>query len=304
MVLRVIKPGFHTIAVGRRRIGQRDQGWPSAGAADAALCALGQALVGDTDSQLSLEFTLVGPTFEALAPVTVAVMGTGFSLHRNGVPCEVNRTWHLEPGDTLCIGGSSGNCRGYVCVPGGFHDVVPYTALQAGTVLVCATSRQRQRSLAEWPSWLANQSHVAVLPGPQQSWFDWNAFQSTEWIVGQASNRMGMRLEGMPLHSFGHELLSEPVVQGTIQVANNGLPIVLGVDGQTIGGYPKVAYVVRADLDQLARWQPGQRVRFFQTTLHEATRRTATQQQWLRSMVTRLTQSLQRVSPAKLDEKL
>jgi allophanate hydrolase subunit 2 len=64
--------------------------------------------------------------------------------------------------------------------------------------------------------------------------------------------------------------VSEPVAPGAVQVTHDGLPVVLGVDGQTIGGYPKVAHVIRADLDRLAQLRPGDVVRFREVTPEEA----------------------------------
>ena len=55
-----------------------------------------------------------------------------------------------------------------------------------------------------------------------------------------------------------------------VQVANDGRPILLGVDGQTIGGYPRPAHVIRADLDALAQLRPGSGVRFREVTVAEA----------------------------------
>ena len=92
-----------------------------------------------------------------------------------------------------------------------------------------------------------------------------------------ASNRMGIRLKGTPLSRRPGELVSEAVAPGAVQVTNDGLPVVLGVDGQTIGGYPKVAHVIRADLDLLAQLRPGERVRFDRVDPEEA-ERAATEQ--------------------------
>ena len=79
--------------------------------------------------------------------------------------------------------------------------------------------------------------------------------------------------------------MSEAVAPGAVQVTNDGLPIVLGVDGQTIGGYPKVAHVVRADLDLLAQLRPGERVRFVRVSPveaeHAAHERTVFLREWL-----------------------
>jgi allophanate hydrolase subunit 2 len=73
---------------------------------------------------------------------------------------------------------------------------------------------------------------------------------------------MGVRLLGEPIPKRSGELVSEPVAPGAVQVTNDGLPIVLGVDGQTIGGYPKIAHVIRADLDKLGQLRPGDGVQF------------------------------------------
>ena len=56
-------------------------------------------------------------------------------------------------------------------------------------------------------------------------------------------------------------MVSEAVAPGAVQVTNEGLPIILGIDGQTIGGYPKIAHVIRADLDFIAQLRPGQSLR-------------------------------------------
>ncbi len=72
---------------------------------------------------------------------------------------------------------------------------------------------------------------------------------------------MGLRLVGTPLPAAG-EMVSEPVCAGCVQITRAGAPIVLGVDCQTIGGYPSVAVVIDADLDRLGQIRPGDRVTF------------------------------------------
>ena len=76
---------------------------------------------------------------------------------------------------------------------------------------------------------------------------------------------MGMRLAGPPLahRSPQHaDIVSDGVAPGAIQVPADGQPIVLLADAQTVGGYPKLATVIRADLGRLARW-PAQRPQHF-----------------------------------------
>ena len=111
---------------------------------------------------------------------------------------------------------------------------------------------------------------LRAVDGPQRDWFPADAFFDTPYTVTPAGNRMGVRLAGEPLARRPGELVSEAVAPGAVQVTNDGLPVVLGVDGQTIGGYPKVAHVVRADLDRLAQLRPGTVVRFRRVTWEEA----------------------------------
>ena len=100
---------------------------------------------------------------------------------------------------------------------------------------------------------------LRALPGPQADWFDLPEFFGPSFTVNPASNRMGLRLQGEPLQRKPGELVSEPVGPGAVQVVNDGQCIVLGVDGQTIGGYPKVAHVIAADLDRLGQLRPGKK---------------------------------------------
>lgn len=76
---------------------------------------------------------------------------------------------------------------------------------------------------------------------------------------------MGLRLQGTPLvhaHAQAADIVSDAVAPGAIQVPANGMPIILMADSQTVGGYPKIAHVITADLPRLAHLKPGTPVRF------------------------------------------
>jgi antagonist of KipI len=128
---------------------------------------------------------------------------------------------------------------------------------------------------------------LRTLDGPQRDWFASDFFAHL-YEVSAASNRMGLRLKGNPLARKPGELISEAVAPGAVQVTNDGLPIVLGVDGQTIGGYPKVAHVIRADLDLLSQLRPGDRVRFVRVSFKAAEAAAGEHARFLREWLTRL----------------
>src|SRR5205807_1090609 len=93
---------------------------------------------------------------------------------------------------------------------------------------------------------------------------------ATRFTVSTDSNRMGLRLRGPTLTIPQREIVSEPLCPGTVQVTRDGQCIIMGVDGQTIGGYPKIAQVIAADLDVLGQLHPGATVRFQRVSLEEA----------------------------------
>jgi antagonist of KipI len=129
---------------------------------------------------------------------------------------------------------------------------------------------------------------LRAVAGRQADWFSPDDFYGPEFTVQAESNRMGLRLRGPAQRPPDRQLLSEPVCPGTVQVTTNGQCIVLGCDGQTIGGYPKVAQVIGADLDKLAQLRPGATIRFEQVDQATAERLFRERQKELRKWVTRI----------------
>ncbi|HET6572041.1 MAG TPA: biotin-dependent carboxyltransferase family protein [Fimbriiglobus sp.] len=303
MSLTVLDPGPYSLLVDRGRPASRSLGVPVGGAADRAALALGNALIGNPPDAVALELTLAGPTLRAEHPTAGVVFGAPFTG-----PVLAGTTFQLQPGDVLKIGGTPEGVRGYLCVAGGFNAPTvlgsrsALETIRAGDVLDCAPSSATPgRSLPFLSSHpltpspphpltpsLPNALTLRALDGPQADWFPDGRFFETTYTVTPASNRMGLRLAGEPLTRKPGELVSEPVAPGAVQVTNDGLPVVLGVDGQTIGGYPKVAHVIRADLDALAQLRPGTTVRFKRVSPDEAEAAARERAEWLREWLTRL----------------
>jgi allophanate hydrolase subunit 2 len=112
------------------------------------------------------------------------------------------------------------------------------------------------------------------LPGPQSDCFsaaEIERFFAAEYTVSAGSNRMGMRLQGLPIqHRYGFNIVSDAIATGSIQVPGSGQPIVLLADHQTTGGYPKIATIISADLPALGRLPIGAKLSFTLVTLEEA----------------------------------
>ena len=99
------------------------------------------------------------------------------------------------------------------------------------------------------------------------------ALRSSVYTVAPQADRMGYRLEGPALaHVKGYDIISDGIVTGSVQVPGSGRPIVLMVDNQTTGGYPKIATVISADIPVVARRKPGRAIRFAAVEMREAER--------------------------------
>lgn len=296
MSLTVLEPGLHTLVVDGGRPRTRHLGVPLGGAADRAALALGNALVGNPPDAPALEITLVGPTLRAESRLAGVLFGAPFVMAISGNrPAEAAATFILEAGEGLKIGGTPTGARAYLCIAGGLDGPTilgsrsGVTPLQAGDVLPCASPRCTQLRSLPFPSLVPQRKTLRVLPGPQLDWFlAPDGLFEAPYEVTPASNRMGLRLRGTMLERRPGELVSEAVAPGAIQVTNDGQPVVLGVDGQTIGGYPKIAHVIRADLDLLAQLRPGDRIAFELVSKAEAERAWVERQALLREWLLRL----------------
>lgn len=95
---------------------------------------------------------------------------------------------------------------------------------------------------------------------------------------------MGIRLTGQAMPSPGGGMLTEGVPLGAIQVPPDGQPIVLFVEHQTTGGYPKPANVISADFWRLGQMRPRDEVRFERVSIDRALELLQAQEKWLYSL--------------------
>ena len=96
-------------------------------------------------------------------------------------------------------------------------------------------------------------------------------FYSEPFTVSNTTNRMGVRIEGNKISSIkSHNIASEGIIKGSIQVPGNGNPIILMAEHPTIGGYPKIATVILADIARIAQFTTGTQFNFKEVTLTEA----------------------------------
>jgi biotin-dependent carboxylase-like uncharacterized protein len=119
--------------------------------------------------------------------------------------------------------------------------------------------------------------------GPQARWFG-DELYATGYRVREESNRMGIRLQGLALPSPAGHMITEGVPLGAVQAPPDGQPIILFVEHQTTGGYPKPANVISADFWRLGQLRPRDEVRFERITMEGALALLRDQEEWLHSL--------------------
>ncbi|MDP1894800.1 MAG: biotin-dependent carboxyltransferase family protein [Hydrogenophaga sp.] len=325
-VLEIVQPGIGTTVQDGGRVGHRHQGMPLAGWLDAPLAQAANALLGNRLDAAVLELRGMGTVLRVPSgPVRVALAGRigAVCLRRDGSR-SVLPAWHsatLLEGDLLQLGAAESGCA-YLAVAGGLLlqpqlgsrssywraglAGVLGRAFRPGDLLPCGpwsvTDPREWRSRSPWSH---HEGPVRVLLGPQQDHFTADAIAqllSQDWEATAAQDRMGLRFAGQPLahvNAAAADIVSDGVAPGAIQVPANGQPIVLLADGQTVGGYPKIATVISADLPRLAHLRPGAHVRFESVTLDTAHRaRQDERDRWQRWLTSRETY----LPPGTVDE--
>lgn len=316
-LIEIVQPGIATTVQDRGRAGHRHHGMPLSGWLDGPLARAANALLGNPPDEAVLELRGMGTVLRVKAgPVRVALAGRiGATCLRSDGSRSALPAWHsatLREGDQLQLGPAESGCA-YLAVAGGLLMEpqlgsrssywraglagVLGRAFRPGDVLPCGTWDLTDPR--EWrcrSPWTPNAGPVRVLLGPQQDHFTADAiaqFLGQDWEATAAQDRMGLRFQGQALahiNAAAADIVSDGVTPGAIQVPANGQPIVLLADGQTVGGYPKIATVISADLPRLAHLRPGTRVRF-ESVNHEAAHRALQDehQRWQRWLTARET---------------
>jgi biotin-dependent carboxylase-like uncharacterized protein len=284
--LAIRAPGLGVSIQDGGRHGHRHIGVPLSGALDPVFLAAADGLLGNPADCAGLEVLLAGPLLEALdGPVRIALAGAMSARHlRIGGASRAVPAWStltLQPGEQLQVGSPRG--VGYIAIEGGLltppllgsRSTYARAGLVHGaTTLPCHAARPHT---GEWQNDALRHGDgpIRVIPGPQDGHFTAAAldhFYTTPFRVTRQRDRMGLRLAGPALaHSpLGADIVSDGVTPGAIQVPADGQAILLLADCQTVGGYPKIATVIRADLPRLAHLQADDEIRFRAVDADEA----------------------------------
>ncbi|MCP1626969.1 urea carboxylase [Pseudomonas nitroreducens] len=286
------------------RLGYWAVGVPPSGPMDDRALRLGNQLLGNPEGAAALEITMSGPTLRFNTDAVVAITGAALPISLDGVEQPMDTSLFIAAGSTLSLGTVGGaGTRSYLCLRGGLQ-VPDYLgskstftlgqfgghggrALRAGDVLhlVELADDSHGASLpAELRTELPAVRQIRVVYGPHGApeYFTpayIETFFATDWEVHFNSSRTGVRLIGPKpewVRESGGEaglhpsnIHDNPYAIGAVDFTGD-MPVILGPDGPSLGGFVCPVTVIEADLWQLGQLKAGDKVRFLPVDISTA----------------------------------
>ncbi len=279
MSVRIISTGLYTTIQDAGRAGYAHQGIPPGGALDLPSYHLSNTLINNDISQCALEITLSGPKIEFLDDHIIGLSGADLSPKINGEAITMNQSHSIPRGSVLSFGRPLSGCRAYLSISGEWDipywlgSVSPMTygecpvnktsILTKDQIIPIVSTNLRSASVALSGRKFSNE--LEVMLGPETEEFSSQALStlfSESYMVTDSANRMGYRLSGPTITVPDYQLISSPVIPGTMQVNSQGQIIITHRDGQTTGGYHRIGVLTEQSLNDLAQLKPRDTLTF------------------------------------------
>jgi urea carboxylase len=302
------------------RVGYWHIGVPPSGPFDNYSFQLGNRLLNNDASAAGLEITLQGPILKFTADTQIVITGAEIEASLEGAAISLYEVIKVSAGQQLILGRIKTGARAYLCVAGGIQcpDYLgaksTFTlgqfgghngrALRAGDVIAldagaCNPPLKNTSLPDQLKPGINNHWQLRVIYGPHGApdFFtdeDINTFFASDWEVHYNSSRTGVRLIGPKpnwARSSGGEAGMHPsnihdnaYAFGTVDFTGD-MPVILGPDGPSLGGFVCPATVISADLWKLGQLRAGDKVRFVAVQVEDAVAIERDQKQQIESLI-------------------
>lgn len=302
--IEVLKPGIQTTVQDYPgRTGYWHVGIPPSGPMDKLAFMLGNQILGNESTAAGLEITLVGPELKFNVEAIIVLTGAPVRLLLNDVPMAQWCAVRVKAGSILKIESIIVGMRAYLCFKEGLKTA-PYLNSQA-TFTLGKFGGHEGRALEKDDKLFLNEQKqyrpcriidhsliplyknawsIYVLYGPQGApdFFtkeDIDSFFKTDWEIHYNSSRTGVRLigpkpvwarkDGGEAGLHPSNLHDNPYAIGTIDFTGD-MPVILGPDGPSLGGFVCPATIIKAELWKMGQLKTGDTVRFIPVSIEQA----------------------------------
>ncbi len=287
MSFEVVRAGFLSTIQDYGRFGYAGYGMSPCGVMDEHAYCWANYLLDNHFNDSVIEITFGGVTLQAGAKTFISVTGADLDFAINAKSAPLWSVIPVKKGDLLTWKQPKSGIRTYFAVKNGFdtaswfgsrsvnvRENIGYKLMQGDQLpcMVCNGLNRRLMPKNYIPEY--NQDIVLrLLPTYQFSELSSrqkHIFFNQVYTISHAHNRTGCRLHGIPMALEKKKMISEGISYGSVEIAGDGLPIILLKDAPTIGGYVKIGTVFSLDLSKLAQKQTNARVRFTLMQMEQA----------------------------------
>ncbi|MCK5811484.1 MAG: biotin-dependent carboxyltransferase family protein [Clostridiales bacterium] len=270
-VFLIKNPGIYTLIQDGGRVGYRSFGVPISGALDEKALNQANYLVNNPKGYPGLEILSTGMELLALADCYVAFTGALATILVDKKVVKTYETLLIKKGQTIIIKTLKSGLRTYLGVHGGFVSDVIMGSVSINEQILIGSRLKRDEVLSTCKPFTdvliktikkpVYDNHYKVILGPDNHKFSSKEIKklfNNSYEVTNKLSRMGINLLGEKIsHINGADVLSHPVMFGSIQIPANGQPIILLADGQTTGGYAVIGNICGDDLYKLGQTKAG-----------------------------------------------
>jgi biotin-dependent carboxylase-like uncharacterized protein len=291
----ILRAGINTTIQDKGRNYLYHIGITVSGAIDQRNYILANKLVDNELNSAVLEFAYQGPLLKLKSgKIIFAITGNIFFniIRKNSVveEGECYRNYILDNEDQIDIITTKNSAYGYLSVSGGFELQKIWNSYSTNTIANIGPNNGKKYSSGDqiymnnFDSKIfkkkminykkSSDNVIRIIKGTNFDYFEKTEkekFFNEKFLVTSLVDRMGIRLKGPNIENkVNTNIKSEGLVKGTVQIPADGNPIIMLSDHGTIGGYPKIATVISADLDLAGQLTPGTNINFKEVSLEEA----------------------------------
>ncbi len=276
MSFKVINPGFSSSIQDYGRIGYKEYGLNQAGPMDEIAYCEANYLLENNFNNAVIEMAFGGLEIKVEAEASISVTGADLDFEINNKKIPIWKKLQVFKGDILKWKKAVKGTYSYLAVKGGFQTNILFGSrstnirenigenLKKNDILKFKSSKCLiPKSSKKIPDY--EKKTLRIMPTYQFEKFtnhQKKIFFNQGYRISDLTNRTGCRLTGRPIILKKSKMISEGMSYGSVQIANDGYPIILMKDAPTIGGYPKIGTVFSLDLSFLSQKKPNEKIYF------------------------------------------
>jgi biotin-dependent carboxylase-like uncharacterized protein len=278
-MIEVLQPGFYSTIQDLGRFGYQCYGVPISGAMDQFSARLANDILCNSEEAAVLEITMTGPKLKFHLSTTICIAGAELTAMVNDKEIANLQTFTLKAGDILSFAKLRTGFRAYLAVAGGF---LTKELMQSRSMYVDITSKFRIAKgdhlsicgkivthknfniQTTYNSEYLNRHALKVYEGPEfylLSEEQKNTLFSSEFTVSKENSRMAYQLNQVIKNNLP-SIITSIVIPGTVQLTPSGKLIILMLDCQTTGGYPRILQLADDAIHILSQKFTGSAIQF------------------------------------------